>query len=509
MKQRILPIIMVAALLLTACQPTPDHDIIVQKDTERLVETVELKNANDGESVEPADIQDNPLVKQDTPYHFDYVNENGRLHIQADADVFVPKTGKAPMVRVKGEYFTDAFAKKLFDQIYQGTTAYIVSNESRPATKAELAELIAYYQELVDTGRTEDKMMDEEEAIECINEWKEKYKTAPDEAEEIKPVVSDGTMHLMDSTDDSPDAVFKHVQYYALRTSGERGQLEIRRPAETDLSFQDYLDYHRDPLDLDGGECRWISYSESSNSPREIDLDKPFDSHVCSTEDRTCAYGQSISPYDAAELCRSFLADLDVTDVEPVSSIDAYVTKNADGSVDDCIYFIDFVRTVYGMPVAYLTQCESYMYEEVEIPWDYETIRFLVDSKGINSLNWHYPVQVTKLISGDAAVLTLEQATKIFENMSVIIYDAQTDHNDRPVYIDVLISRVELSLVRVREKNEQGRTGLYIPAWVFYGKKVSNYREPVTQEMIDEQMTGVVLAVNAIDGSIIDLGHGY
>lgn len=503
MKQKILPIIMVAVLLLTACQPTPDRDIIVQKDTERLVETVELKNANEDVSIEPADMPDNPLVKMDERYTFDFVNDNGRLHIHADADVYVPETGKAPMTRVKGEYFTDAFAKKMFDKIYQGTTAYIVSNESRPATKAELAELIAYYQELVDTGRTEDKMMDEEEAIECINEWKEEYKTAPDEAEEIQPVVSDGTMQLMDSTDDDPAAVFKHVQYYELRTSGERGQLEIRRPAETDLSFQDYLDYHRDPSD------KWIGYSESSNTPREIDLDKPFDSHVCTTEERTCAYGQTISPYDATELCRSFLAELDVNDVEPVSSIDAYVTKNADGSVDDCIYFIDFVRTVYGMPVAYLTQCESYMFEEVEIPWDYETIRFLVDSKGINSLNWHYPVQVTKLISSDAAALTLEQAANIFENMSVIIYDAQTDHNDRPVYIDVLISRVELSLVRVREKNEQGRTGLYIPAWVFYGKKVSNYREPVTQEMIDEQMTGVVLAVNAIDGSIIDLGHGY
>jgi hypothetical protein len=500
-------VILIAILLLAACQPTPDHDFIVQKDTERLVETVELKNANEDVSIEPADMPDNPLVKMDERYAFDFVNDNGRLHIHADADVYVPETGKVPMARVKGDYFTDAFAKKLFDKIYQGETAYIRTNETRRLTKSELAEMIVYYQDLVDTGRTEDKMMDEEEAIECINEWKEEYKTAPDEAEEIKPVVSDGTMLLRNVTDDSPYALFQHVQYYELWTRGELGELQICRSAETDLSIQDHMVYHRDPLEE--GDFRWISYNESIDSGRKLDLNKPFDCHVCSTEDHTCAYGQTISPYDATELCRSFLEDLDVTDIVPISPIDTYVTKNTDGSVDDCIYFIDFVRTVYGTPVAYLTQCESYMFEQTEIPWDYETIRFLVDSKGINSLTWQYPVQVTKLISSDAAVLTLEQAENIFENMSVIIYDAQTYHNDKPIYIDVLISRVELSLVRVREKNAPGRTGLYIPAWVFYGKAVSNYREPVMQEMIDKRMTGVILAVNAIDGSIIDLGHGY
>lgn len=505
-------LILAAFLLLAACQPTPDQPIVVQKDTERLVETVADKRDTQTYSPDPDGALKNPLLKTDKHFTYEYTSSNRHLHIHADANVYMPASGKVPMARVKGEYFTDAFVKKLFDKIYQGETAYIRTNETRRLTKSELAEMIVYYQDLVDTGRTEDKMMDEEEAIAFIDEMKEEFKTAPDEPEEIKPVEADGTMLLRNVTDDSPYALFQHVQYYELWTTGKRGELNIRRHAEDDDSMSDYLSYDRIPFDGQSSQER-ISYGESSES-RYLMFPSVYDTYVTDPEDTRCSYGQTLSPHDAAELCIAFLSDLGVTDVTPVPAIDTYVVKDRDReTVENCYYF--FIRTLQGTPVAYLSLMDVINIEiaenvEYEVPWEYEYLLFVVDQDGIYSLSWQNPVQITKMISDDAAEIPFEQAASIFEMMSRVIYEAQTENRVKPYYIDLEVTRVELSAIRIREKNAEGRTGLYVPAWIFYGKLTDNYDNPVTQEMIDRRRADTaLLVVNAIDGSIIDLRKGY
>lgn len=507
MKHKILPFLLMGLFLLSACQPTPDHEFVVQKDTDRLIETVIEKNNTDGDSAKDAAETNNPLVKTDKHYTYDYTSSNERLRIHADADVYMPLNGKVPMARVKGGYFTDDFAKKLFDLVYEGTTAYIRTNETRRLTKSELAEMIVYYQDLVDTGSTEDKMMDEEEAIEFINKMKEEYKTAPDEPEEIKPIVSDGTMQFRDITDDAPYARFSHIQYYELWTAGERGEISMYRPADNDPSIQDSLVYWRKPIDDTGIP---FSYSESSEKGLIIDFSCPFDYVVCHPDDMNCAYGQKLSPYNAVLSCRAYLDDLGVMDAEPISYIDTYVLYSSDrSSVADCYYFIDFVRTVNGTPVAYLSMIDALDESITELPWTYETMRFIVNSEGVSEWTWTSPVRTEEILSNDAAILSFEQAAAIFETMSTIIYEAKTDKFDSPVYLDLSVSKAVLAPIRIREKNSQGRTGLYVPAWVFYGKKTGEYAEPITREMIEKTPTTVLLVINAVDGSIIDLRTGY
>ena len=508
MKRFLIPIL-AALMLLAACQPTPDHDFVVQKDTERLVDTVTAKNT-DAANEQPDD-QSNPLVKTDKHYTYEYTSRNKRLHVAADADVYVPQSGTVPMARLKGEYFTDAFVKKVFDRVYQGTPAYIKSNETRPWTKSELAEMIVYYQDLVDTGRTDDKNMDEAEAIAFIEEMKEEYKTAPDEPTEPEPVVSDGTMRFMDVTNDSPYVKWTRMQYYELWTSGERGELNIRRHAENDNKMTDYFDYCRIPADARYAD-RIIMYSESENG-RELIVSTSYDIYVTDPQDQTCAYGQSVSPRDAVALCDAFLADIGVTDAAPVPYIDTYVIKGYDGkTVADCYYFINYVRTVNGTPAAFLSMMDIVDVDasnDYELPWEYEYMQFIVDREGIYSLDWRSPNTTTQIVSTDAASLTFDDAASVFASMSTVLYEAKTDQFDVPAYYDVQITRVELTLLRIREKNTQERIGLYVPTWVFYGKVTESYGEPIKLEQTAHRATTVVLAINAIDGSIIDPEKGY
>ncbi len=506
-------ILLFAFAMLIGCQPTPEHDIVVQKDTERLVETVVAKNRENGsENAESDEASGNAHVKTDQHFTYEYTSKNKRLHIRADADVYMPESGKVPMARVKGEYFTNDFAKKMFDKVYQGTPAYIKTNEVRRMTKSELAEQIVYYQNLVDSHTTDEvKLISEEEAKALIEEWKEEYKTAPDEPIELVPELSDGSMKFYDVTNDSPYATWSHMQYYELWTTGEKGLLNIRRHAENDDQMADFLMYDR--YTYDGTyEENIISYGESSEG-RELMTENPYKAYVADAADQTCAYGQDISPYEAAETCRTFLADLGVTDVQVVPTVDTYIIMNNDQTaVLNCYYFINFVRTVNGTPAAYLSimdVVDTGRKDQFEYPWEYEYLQFVFDRNGILHLSWDNPVQITKIVSNDAASLTFEQAASVFEAMSSIIYEAQTEQRTKAYYLDLEVSKVELSVIRIREKNAEGRTGLYVPAWVFYGKLTDNYDNPVTQEMIDRRVTTVLLVVNAIDGSIIDLQKGY
>jgi hypothetical protein len=79
------------------------------------------------------------------------------------------------------------------------------------------------------------------------------------------------------------------------------------------------------------------------------------------------------------------------------------------------------------------------------------------------------------------------------------------------------IDSIQLGLFRIKEQNTEGtRSGLFVPVWAFYGNVIA------TSEYYEEdggvrfngpydvpQGPYIVLAVNAIDGSIIDVERGY
>ena len=483
--------------LLLACVPTPEEEYVVMKDTEHMIDLVHEKNPEGGENLQPDDTIDNTLIKTDRHYTYSYESPNGLLHITADADVYMPKTGKLPMARVKEGVFTDAFAKAVFDKVFQGKTVYEnYYNRERPSTKAELAEMIAAYQEMVDAGRIEtEKDMSEQEALEFIEKLKEKYKTAPDKVEMPELIVSDGSMQYCERTD------YGFESWYELRAANEGvGSLMIRRPAEETGGFEYWLSYQRGDLEDS------IGYTEGGDG-REMDFRGrgSYTEHTANAADTDCAFGQTVSPADAVKLCVDFLKDLGVTDVLPRSSIDVFTLDSG----EYFCYLIDFVRTVNGTQIAFLPSFQGYDRGDVALPWQYEHLRFFVDGDGINSISWDYPVEVTKIESGDAAVLTYEQAIETFESMGRILYEGKTEACQVPCYIDVEASRIELDLVRIREKDAPGRYGLYVPAWVFYGKTAQNYNEPVPDGALDDRLEIMLLIVNAVDGSIIDLEKGY
>ena len=167
----------------------------------------------------------------------------------------------------------------------------------------------------------------------------------------------------------------------------------------------------------------------------------------------------------------------------------------------NCGYLFYFVRTVAGVPAA--LNFENTDYKGTKTPWDYEHLSMIVGNDGICSIGWTSPIQITEIVNAAADAMPFAQAAEIFETMVVEAYEPKTVFEEHERNIDVRVDQIELSLLRVRDISTDKRTGLYVPAWVFYGKSMTNGHPDVNRE--DQ----IVFAINAIDGSVINMKKGY
>ena len=166
-------------------------------------------------------------------------------------------------------------------------------------------------------------------------------------------------------------------------------------------------------------------------------------------------------------------------------------------------YLFCYSRVIDGIPVA-ATTSEAMYVEDNNPCWLYERIYVTVDSGGISNIEWDFPVTCGEVVNEDVNILPFEEAKRKFEEMAPLIYQGQYAEGEGKTQLTV--DRVELNLMRTRDGG--GLTGLYVPTWVFYGTQDFG-REGFTGEQILSRSPWIILAVNAVDGSIIDVKAGY
>jgi hypothetical protein len=490
MKKHVLICAVLVCLLLAACQPTPEQPVVVQKDTERLVDTVVAQSPANEPGEENTNTEAEPfrIAPVSERFTYDYTGENGLVKIHADADVKTPDSGTIPMTRVKATLFSDAFAKQVFDYVYQGKQVYI--QQHGPKTKAVIANELAYYQQIANNGTwAEAGMVDAQEVDEIIEQLKELYPNAP-ETDTTVPIPADGSLTA---------ETYFGIEEEKLEIDDELAFLEIHRCKAHQTTS---LSYTRGNLDT------MIGYEESGDGSRAfVHWYSEYDSYRPNVADDTKAYGQTYSPKEAAELGLKFFRDLGIIDIAPRDICNLYVAHPSGQT--KALYLIEYVRTVNGNPVAFvpLTQ-QQWDYEETALPWHYESIRVMVDDEGLKSVSWQNPIEVTEVISDNVKVMSFEEAANIFRSMCSTVYEPQATSFDWETHIDVNVDHVELTLLRIREQNAEGKNGLYVPAWLFYGQEVYTFGE-YTEPDFSKPFTRVLFAINAVDGSIIDLSKGY
>lgn len=132
-------------------------------------------------------------------------------------------------------------------------------------------------------------------------------------------------------------------------------------------------------------------------------------------------------------------------------------------------------------------------------------------------MNWASPVQVGEIVQESARLKSFEEISHVFEATTKTIYEAGIDtYYDDQTQIEVNVEAIQLCLLRIREQNGKGTEGLLVPAWIYYGHNVLKRDENVSYNFSIggggtrwQEAPIVLAAINAIDGSIIDLAKGY
>lgn len=132
-----------------------------------------------------------------------------------------------------------------------------------------------------------------------------------------------------------------------------------------------------------------------------------------------------------------------------------------------------------------------------KISWPRECIEIDVNDDGIIRFSYLSPIEFTEEVVENAAIKAFDEVRETFEKMMIV---SKASKYTTKVYD---IDRVRLSYSRISEADSYD-TGLIVPVWDFSG-----YLETASDGFILSKGKATALAINAIDGSIIDSDLGY
>ena len=492
--QRFLLWIGAAGLLLglSACRLTNADAYTMPTDVERLLTTASQLEA------EPSVSQDTTLPGDN--YVWSYASEDGYLAVSVDAPVIVPDAPLS-LCRVSAAGFTQAQITGLFNSLFQGKTATTVIGEN-VQTKAELQSQLDKMQQALSDGTYSQNGFSKAEYEEAIRQQEEACRNAPT-APAGEKVSSDGTLL---SIRDERDGNYLALQ---ARTS-ENDTLDVRS-------------YPADHAAQLPSSCVYSRGNEPNYSMRDAVLISSGDT-LPQSVDGMLALSFDEAKQQSDALLSSTGTDLTLFAAYVVTDRQAGDTDGIVQSASHAAYAFYYLRNMLGIPVA--TDNWTDGSNQSGFPWDQELILVMVDHDGIAEMRWNEPISSAGSATSSSATLSFAQAQEIFEKMIPLVYGTQTtsanpklDH----VKIDITVSQAQLCLLRVKDQTAASKSGLLVPAWVFYGDILSQtfWKDGKTDIVIHRQgMDGsfgssfsqgptIVFALNAVDGSVIDVSKGY
>ena len=212
-----------------------------------------------------------------------------------------------------------------------------------------------------------------------------------------------------------------------------------------------------------------------------------------------------MQPKQAAETVRHFLSSLNVPmRIERIELYDNAATYgDAAQNTAELCYLVTCQRMVEQYSCASIFGYSGTPGSDSEFgsAWIYERLVFLVNDEGIVYAEWASPLEICDIRVYSCNLLPFSEIQQIFEKMVRVIWQYQAKDC---LSLTCNITEARLELMRVLE---QGSTdnGLLIPVWNFYGTRQRSFASGNT----DETLHGIMLTINAIDGSIIDRALGY
>ncbi len=520
MKKHICIILLASLLLLCACQPTPEKEIVVQKDFDHMIEkaketpvsdTVVLEDGTQ-ESGVPAATPQNTDVPRYVHITESFTGRTDAFRVEIDADVIVPD-GPLPIVRVKPDEFNAEKAQPYFDALCSGEDYY---PREELETKENLERQIAEMQAEVDAGlpSMDRDGLSEKDVQKEIKYWKsqikelqERWKVAKDKPENPMRVLADYD--------------WSKVPYYyplGVWTTDEQAQFTFRLDGEQEEN---------------GHKIRFVQSSvlfEDARKEPKTKARHQFEYYRDVTGQTTIPIGTKLTktPLEAQTEAEQLIQRIGAKDM----AVDrVYLMRECvlnEGNEGYCInyllpedyeyqylYEVRFCRTVNGIPVVkpsnFASSSNNSENGAYAPSWEYEELYVRVSGDGVCELYHLAPIETVTTVVEDATLLPFSDILDIAKKMLPILHEEEVHDHDQLVY---RIDRITLSLQRVAEKDNL-EYGLLVPTWNFWGVDLRTGEDGVPHTYLCGVFSAgtcgylPLLSINAIDGSVIDPMLGY
>ncbi len=480
------------AFVLSACQPTPTEDAIVNKGEGQMEQKIDAAPAEEKPYEAPAKL------------HIDSFGTD-EFQVIVDADVIVPDTTRYPVVEIEQRDVTTDWMRNLMQTMSEGKPIYTYENET-PQTKNQILDEITSLQDMLANPENylPDGVSDEirSETIAdwqtSLDAWKEAYQTASDVFEEKEIDLSSDT--------------------FAAAT-------QITGAVDFGKNRKAYLTISR-MLGGAGGNVEFNNLDDGVGLPFNFDYDSDF----------TNLNDVTISKEQAVQFGLDYIQKLGETGFAPSLILAGYCQPRGTSTMQiedypQC-YKILFTRSVEGVPTTFREDRYD-LFMSSPLPSDsnsgdsnieaqyapycpQEYIEMIIRDSGVNYMYWKMPSRLTRMLNENVALKPFDEIIERFK--SQVLYESAPSLNadDAVIKKTLVIDRVELGMMQVRKKDSVS-TLMMVPTWAFFGKTILQYDGPQpggyplneNNEYTSEDSGYSYLVINAIDGSIINPALGY
>lgn len=489
MVKRIITIVLILGIILSlnACQSTPEDDIVVQKDQERMIEAANSDNGNSEATT--------LLEKVDAPetYKNSFTGADGKLIVNVDATVSVPDTDAIPICRVYSSGFSEELADKVYQLLCGGTKMY-ASSESY-TKDAIMEEILAQKQKLASDDLDEESRSNVEDYIKVLEA---DYQTAPETMG--TPITS---------------VTFETKQEYGASYTAFQVRENESGNGGKSFGVRNDTQYKTEEIQtIDGETVAPRSNAHLTYADSDICLQEPYEVREVMGEEKIDEI--ETTPIEAQAIAQDLLDKIGVDYMEIYSIYLGKKNSKSGNSSKKYGYNVKLRRKVDGICVnspAYSTYVDDPTYG---FEWHYETLNIGISDDGIVSLDWEAPLEVSDVVVADTTLKSFSEIMDVFKSMMCIVNDPPAQNAEEYNSIEFDISNITLSLQRISEQNSV-TSGLLIPVWNFYGDEIfteqdgTSYSrsEMAKAEGVGDEIHYPYLSINAVDGSIIDMSKGY
>ncbi len=448
------------ALLLSACQPTPEI-APVQNKSGSLIDMISGDYDYTPENAAALNGQtwSEQVFKQDD------------ITVTVDAQIITQDVKAYPAVRVKaekGKFKKSTYLNNMLDYFFAGDQPYY--RQMDPAKK-EAAIRTLWYQQYLSSGTVPEKELDE------VNQKLKKcQKLLATVSDDIPFDIKEDPYGEKHMTDTGIDNLIAFVSYPSDGISFfEMGNNHLVFIKQTSI----YNNYQYE-----------VRLDSLSNAPESIEMDAQNALKIAEDSVNTIAKGESMELVRTATICRVPETMPEMTDEQKLNP--------------DCLVFY-FMRSYQGVKPTY-TVVANYQFNLIEADLQYrpktypEYIKVIVYHSNIVDWEWLNPDIKGGTISNDVPLMPFEQIKGIFKQQVENYFVDASFPGRTEIYIDKIV----LGLMKISEKDSDNEC-LIIPVWDFIGTEHTVFFGE--EDNSDEDHT--FLTINAIDGTIIDRWAGY